>query len=183
MIDVLYCIQLETASKSMQRKCDGLGAAMSFLLCTKWLVAACAWLAMLSAIAGAQTPSIQISSTVPADIPGGAQAADLTQAAVFAWQEFIALNWPAKAGTRDTADTAQYFGQNGTGGGPPLVWETQRGKVEIFPGNGNETTGPHGAIISQPNTATNKPLYGYNDPPAYIYNHNAVGTTDGSVAA
>jgi len=48
----------------------------------------------------------------------------------------------------DTPDAAQFCGQNGTAGGSPLVWETQRAKVEIFPGNGNETTGPHGVIIN-----------------------------------
>jgi hypothetical protein len=139
-------------------------------------------LAMLPALASAQSPPIQIQWTVPTDITGGAPKADLTQAAVFAWQEFIALNWPAAAGTRDTPDTAQRFGQNGTAGGSPLVWETQRAKVEIFPGNANENAGPHGAIISQ-QQATNGPLYGYNDAPAYIYNHNNTGTSDGSIAA
>src|SRR5262245_17802981 len=89
-----------------------------------------ALLAMLPAIASAQSPSIQILPAVPTDIdvPGGAPNADLTQAAVFAWQEFIALNWPAAAGMRDTYDKSQSFGQNGTTGGSPLVWETQRAK-------------------------------------------------------
>jgi hypothetical protein len=41
-----------------------------------------------------------ITSTPPADIPGGAKNASLQAAAIFAWQEFIALNWPAKAGVR-----------------------------------------------------------------------------------
>ena len=35
------------------------------------------------------------------EIPGGAPAATLQQAAAFAWQEFIAANWPALAGQRD----------------------------------------------------------------------------------
>ena len=37
------------------------------------------------------------------------------QAAAFAWQEFIALNWPAMAGRRDVADTSQKFGANAGG--------------------------------------------------------------------
>ena len=82
---------------------------------------------------------IQVSPTVPSDIPGGAGNASLSQAAVFAWQEFIALNWPAVAqtgapGTRDMADTSKHFGDPSYTG--PLVWHTYRNKVEIFPGAG-----------------------------------------------
>ncbi len=101
-----------------------------------------------------------------ADIPGGAQNANLTQAAVFAWQEFIGLNWPAAAGTRETPDRSQFFGQNGTAGGSPLVWETFRAKVELFPGNGSASQGPHGWDAGPPS-------YGYGEPPAYIYNPGA----------
>jgi hypothetical protein len=74
--------------------------------------------------------TIDVSSALPSDIAvaGGAPAATLQQAAAFAWQEFVALNWPATAGQRDVPDTGQKFGAS-TG---PLVWETFRGKVEIF---------------------------------------------------
>jgi len=84
----------------------------------------------------------------------------LQQAAAFAWQEFIALNWPAKAGDRDKPDPNQKFG---TGSGP-LVWETFRSKVEIF----NLTKGvPPGYSPTAP--------YGYyNTPPAYFYAHELV---------
>jgi len=58
---------------------------------------------------GSQNP-IVVSPNVPSDIPGGASNADLRQAAMFAWQEFIALNWPALAGTRDTPDDSELFG-------------------------------------------------------------------------
>jgi hypothetical protein len=83
--------------------------------------------------------SIDISSTVPSDIKGGAGKASLTDAARFAWQEFIALNWAAvkqtgAANTRDTPDTHVKFGDPSYKG--PLVWHTFRGKVEIFPGTG-----------------------------------------------
>jgi hypothetical protein len=43
----------------------------------------------------AAAQSITISSNLPPDITGGAGNATITDAAVFAWQEFIALNWPA----------------------------------------------------------------------------------------
>jgi hypothetical protein len=144
-------------------------------------VIAAAALAILPALrtapAAAQSDaSIQIQPTVPADIPGGAQNANLTQAAIFAGQEFIGLNWPATAGTRETPDTSQFFGQNGTAGGSPLVWETLRAKVELFPGNGSASQGPHGWDAGPPS-------YGYGESAAYIYNPGAVGTTDGNVAA
>src|SRR5882762_328486 len=85
---------------------------------------------------------ITISSTVPDELNpagGGAPTASIQQAAAFAWQEFIALNWPAVNQTggvnqRDTPDNNCKFGDPNCKG--PLVWETFRGKVEIFPGQG-----------------------------------------------
>lgn len=79
---------------------------------------------------------ITVSPNVPADLPPNANLAD---AAVFAWQEFIALNWPAVPqnggmGQRDTPDTSKDFGDPTYTG--PLVWHTFRNKVEIFPGTG-----------------------------------------------
>ncbi len=86
-----------------------------------------------------------ISPEIPEDIPGGAANASLTDAAIFAWKEFIALNWPAvpqhgNPGERDRADTSKYFGENTRDKNPyidrsrgSLVWETFRHKVEIFP--------------------------------------------------
>jgi hypothetical protein len=100
--------------------------------------------------------SIVIESNVPGDIVGGAPNADLKTAAVFAWQEFIALNWPAMSGSRDQPDIKKYFGQT-TGG--PLVWETFRHKAEIFPASGK----PHG-YSQGPSTD-----YGYDEPPQYVY--------------
>ena len=55
--------------------------------------------------------TINVSPMLPTDIAGGAPAATLQQAAAFAWQEFIALNWPAMAGQRDVADQNQKFGR------------------------------------------------------------------------
>lgn len=115
-----------------------------------------------------------VAPDLPPDFTGGAPAATLQQAATFAWQEFFALNWPAKAGVRDTADTTKLFGdQSG-----PLVWQTYRSKVETFPGNGSASVGPHGTIIppSTPNsspTPSNPPNYGYDDPPQYVYGGRA----------
>ena len=101
----------------------------------------------------------------PTDINGGAASASLQDAGVFAWQEFIALNWPAvpqtgQPNTRDQPDPTAVFGSS-TG---PLVWHTFRHKVEIFPGMGQ----PHGYAGSN---ASN--YYGYDDLPQYIYQANA----------
>lgn len=136
------------------------------------LLLSCLGLAALLA-ASAQEPSnanaITISPVVPADIPGGAQSATLEDAAVFAWQEFIALNWPAvaqtgAAGNRETPDTTKKFGQVDPTFGTPLVWETFRHKVEIYPGTGT----PHGGA-------------NYDALPQYFYNPMKVGTNDGQV--
>ena len=103
---------------------------------------------------------VSISSTVPSDIPGGAQSADLKDAATYAWQLFIALNWPAKEGVRDTPDKTKLFGDSTYSGsnGLPLVWHTYRSKVEIYPD-------------SKPNGYVNDPSasYGYDSPPDYLY--------------
>jgi hypothetical protein len=105
---------------------------------------------------------ITISADFPTDISGGAADADLTTAAMFAWQEFIALSWPAAEGTRDTADQDQRFGDATFTG--PLVWETFRHKVEIYPGEGP----PPGF---NPNTAD----FGYDTvPPQYTYKDGPV---------
>jgi hypothetical protein len=124
-------------------------------------------------IAAPASPVISIASTPPQDIPGGAPAASLQAAAIFAWQEFIALNWPAKAGARDTPDTTQKFGAPGV---QPLVWHTYRAKNEIFPGRNDPKWAPHGYAAGAPN-------YGYNDPPQYFYNPASVASKDGQVPA
>src|SRR5437867_4014366 len=67
---------------------------------------------------------------------GGAPNATPAQAAAFAWQEFIALNWPAmpqsgKQAQRDPPSTPFFFADPSCTG--PTVWEIFRSKVEIFP--------------------------------------------------
>jgi hypothetical protein len=118
----------------------------------------------LAGMARAQV-SISVNSTFPSDIPNGAPGATLQQAAAFAWQEFIALNWPALAGPRDTPNPHQKFGAAGTGpsgSGPLLVWQTFRSKVEIF-----NLTKRNGV---PPGYSATGPDYGYNlQPPAYYY--------------
>ena len=62
---------------------------------------------------------------------------ELQRLAIFAWQEFIALNWPSIykqsdpiRGRADTSQSALDFTQfNST----PLVWQTYKHRVEIYP--------------------------------------------------
>jgi hypothetical protein len=118
---------------------------------------------------------IVISPTVPKDIftnGDSASKADPRLAAIFAWQEFIALNWPAQIGYRDSADANAKFGTNPVG--TPLVWHTFRHKVEIYPGN---NLPPHGYNPASPD-------YGYNGStfaPKYLYTPSLTSTPDGQI--
>jgi hypothetical protein len=105
-----------------------------------------------------QTPAFAISSTPPAELNatgGGPAQATLQQAAEFAWEEFFALNWPAgpQPTRRDTPSSTCAFGDQSANCAGPLVWETFRGKVEIFPGGGNP-----------PGYSPTAPSYGYDAP-------------------
>jgi hypothetical protein len=133
---------------------------------------------------------ITIVSTPPSELNpqgGGAPKASFEQAAQFAWEEFIALNWPAgpqngKPGQRDTPSSTCRFGDPSCGG--PVVWQTFRGKVEIFPGNhtppdtmGNAMYGPPPGYPGSQGDASwgydSLPTYNYQDPvPACDANQN-----------
>jgi hypothetical protein len=97
------------------------------------------------------------------DIPGGADKATLTQAAQFAWQEFIAANWPAVPqtglkGAREQADTTRKFGDQSV----PLVWHTLRSKVEIYPWLSRL---PPGTIVKNDGST----VFNYDALPEYLY--------------
>jgi hypothetical protein len=130
--------------------------------------------------AGQSGPAITISSSVPDELnppfnagppsTGGAPAATPEQASAFAWQEFIALNWPAgpqagQPGQRDTPSSTCKFGDPSPNCAL-LTWETFRGKVEIFPGNGSpfSVVPPPG----YPGPSGDKSL-GYDALPVYNY--------------
>jgi hypothetical protein len=128
-------------------------------------------------------PPIQVvASPVPGDIAGGAQGASIQTAAAFAWQEFIALNWPAvpqtgALNTRDTPDlTCGFDDQTPRCKSRPLVWQTFRNKVEIFPG------GPgFPAVPTPPGYSTTPPSYGYDarPEPAYQYSDGVASPCPG----
>jgi hypothetical protein len=128
--------------------------------------------AMPQHVAAAATPTIVVSRAVPSElnppyragplVTGGAPNATSDQAAAFAWNEFIALNWPAgpqrgQQGQRDAPSYTCRFGDPACTG--PTVWQTFRGKVETFPGSGN----PPGYV----NDASRS--YGYDAVPQYNY--------------
>lgn len=111
----------------------------------------------------AETTGITVTPDLPADLPGGAANASLSQAAEFAWNEFIALNWAAlpqtgEPGTRDNPDSTKLFGDQSV----PLVWHTYRSKVEIYPWN---THYPNGTKL-QGDTML---VFNYDALPKYFY--------------
>ena len=93
----------------------------------------------------ATVPSITIDytqSTPPPDIASQNEDADLTELAQFAWQEFIALNWPAVSDGRGVPDTSPSqvngFITASAVGGPTYtpVWQTYWHRNELFPATG-----------------------------------------------
>lgn len=109
----------------------------------------------------------------PPKSDGSTGTVNLCDGGIYAWNAFIALNWPSAAGNRGQPDLQKPFGGPGT-----PVWETYRNKVELYPGNGNATTPPHG--VKLPVKPSDYP-YGYGDAPAYVYAPSQTRTTDGSV--
>jgi len=113
-----------------------------------------------------QAPPFAITSTPPTELNpggGGPAQASLQQAAEFSWQEFFALNWPAgpqsgQLNQRDTPSATCAFGDQSSACAGPLVWETFRAKVEIFPGTGQP-----------PGYTATAPSYGYDAIPQYNY--------------
>ena len=106
-------------------------------------------------------PGVVIISQRPSDIPGGAASATLTQAAQFAWNQFIALNWPAvpQDGTNREKPDVLPFGTTGQ----PLVWQTYRSRDELYP---SVSSLPPGATMD-PNTGNVS--FNYDAKPVYHY--------------
>src|SRR5689334_22620691 len=123
--------------------------------------------------ASAQTlPPNFISPNVPHDVPAGS-AATVAQLAVFAWQEFIALNWvamnPGTTNVRGRPNTAVgapgFLGiaPDGNGNFPLVVWQTYRHKNELFPADGNtassfDSTAPTYKYAVAPTAAVGGPI-------------------------
>lgn len=128
------------------------------------------------------TVPIKVLPDIPG--PGGAPRATNRDAAYYAWQEFIALNWPnvpvsgnaaklGATGARETADITLQFGQPprpSTTNYPALVWESTRHRSEIYTG-----------YSCPPNGFTNNAnvSWGYNSSPGYVYPDKIVGPAPG----
>lgn len=121
---------------------------------------------------------INVVPDKPTDLPplGNRTHHTLTEASVFAWQQFIAHTWPAKRqngtmNSRDEPDTSLRYGKKGPTG--QVVWETFRHKSEHFPGSGSPNGEPNGYI----NDASKD--YGYDALPEYYYVKGKVGPATG----
>ena len=113
------------------------------------LMTAIATLALLAPVLSSEAQQIKISSTMPNEVSGGLDATP-AQAYTFAWEEFIAANWPAKPRGSQPVDetkppwkyksptTAFVRGQPssaafGSGGAnATVVWQTYKHKAETF---------------------------------------------------
>jgi hypothetical protein len=102
-----------------------------------------------------------ISPDVPHDVPSGT-GATIQDLAIFAWQEFVALNWiaidPATTGIRGRPNVNVDFlniKADSDGNFPLLVWQTYRHKNELFPADGQ----------TDPNFDSSMPTYKYKSPP------------------
>jgi hypothetical protein len=71
-----------------------------------------------------------LAPAVPSDLPAGATSDD---AAVYAWQSFVALNWPALTGQRGVPDRTRTIGQPGD-----VVWHTWKAPEEVFYPDGRQ---------------------------------------------
>jgi hypothetical protein len=113
------------------------------------------------ALAQVSLPPNFISPNVPHDVPAGSNAS-IQDLAVFAWQEFVALNWPSvdpqTTGLRGTADTSADFvsvKKDSNGSFPLLVWHTYQHKNELFPADG----------MTNPSFDSKAPVYKYKAAP------------------
>jgi hypothetical protein len=133
----------------------------------------------VAAAPGGPVLSITVSTVVPSELPSTSQrtppdphTVTLRQAASFAWEEFIALNWAAVpqhgvVGSRGVANSKCVFGDlRSPQCAGPTVWETFRGKVEIFPGQGNPPGYP--AATPAP-SSSGDPYLGWDALPQYNY--------------
>ena len=97
----------------------------------------------------------RVDPDMPADVEGALMQKNfnVVQRAVdiFAWQEFIALNWPAEAGERGEPARKKPFTAPG-----PRVWETWKETSEVYLPGGNEPP-PWGAHEPIPEACQGEP--------------------------
>lgn len=114
------------------------------------------WIAVAFLLAAAPVAAEEITTCLPpvaptlgSSIPSDTPVNDQASLNCFAWQEFIALNWPA-SGMGVAADVpASEFGISGDS--RPTVWETYPNVHEVFPSDGSMPP-PWGAETPVPTT-------------------------------
>jgi hypothetical protein len=129
-----------------------------------FIVAQALWVLPAVQPASAQVllPPNFISADVPHDVPSGS-GASIQDLAIFAWREFVALNWvamdPATTGIRGRPNVNADFlniKADTDGNFPLLVWQTYRHKNELFPADGQ----------TDPNFDSSVPTYKYKGQPS-----------------
>jgi hypothetical protein len=112
-------------------------------------------------------PPDLISPDVPHDVPSGSSAS-IQDLAIFAWREFVALNWvamdpatpPNQRGRPNTNVDFLSIKADQNGNFPLLVWQTYRHKNELFPSDGQtdasfDSSAPTYKYQSQPSAGKN----------------------------
>lgn len=111
----------------------------------------------VATVCQAPLKSPEISWQVPSDVQGELKQSNLNvvqrAADLFAWQEFIALNWPAKSGVRGVPN------QTANLNAPvPRVWETWKETSEVYLPNGKEPLPWNAPATLPPSLDSQKPL-------------------------
>lgn len=89
----------------------------------------------------AQTKASQCPGLSPLspDLPGDSDFPSHAAVQCFAWQEFVALQWPAKPGSPGEPDRSRGPGDFGKPGDrTPFVWETYKDAHEVFLADGSK---------------------------------------------
>lgn len=105
------------------------------LIRSKWIAVVLSLLASPLAAQDITTCLPPVAPTLSSAVPGDTPVNDQASLNCFAWQEFIALNWPSAAMGVAADVPASEFGQ--TGDARPTVWETYPNVHETFPADGS----------------------------------------------
>jgi mono/diheme cytochrome c family protein len=117
----------------------GSKAGILAVTCAAALLAGSCALADSKDLETAAISGITLGPQVPSEL---ADPSNPQLAAAFAWQEFIALTWPAAINPAPQPGMSAYLrgqpstqaGSGGTGAGGTTVWETFYHRVELYPG-------------------------------------------------
>jgi hypothetical protein len=115
----------------------------------------CFGLALVCLLGPLSARAQQLSPNMPVDVSNLPHPL-ATDWNAFAWQSFIASNWPVAKGTRGVPDSIRAIGATDAGMPVPVLWMTSKGISDVFlpkgaPPNGNwQTQVPIAACQSVP---------------------------------